>query len=129
MTNLKRKTISIVGTLLIVSMIASTLLITNTTAHSPPWNIDTYAFLAIFPNPVGVGQEAYVTFGIDKVPMTVSSRYGDRWTNFTLVMTKPDGTKQSMTGFTADDTGFANTKFTPLKLATTPSNYTLADRH
>jgi outer membrane protein assembly factor BamB len=116
MATLRRKTISILGVLLIVSMIASTLLISNTSAHSPSWNIDTYSFLAIFPNPVGVGQEAYVTFGIDKVPMTVSTRYGDRWTNFTLVMTKPDGTKQSMTGFTADDTGFANTKITPTEV-------------
>jgi hypothetical protein len=60
--------------LLIVSMIPSTLLISNASAHSPPWSIDTYSFLAIFPNPVGVGQEAFVTFGIDKVPMTVSTR-------------------------------------------------------
>ena len=109
------------ATLLTISIGTSMILMPNANAHSPAWSIDTYSFLAAYPNPAGVGQETFITFGIDKVPQTVSSRYGDRWTNFTLQITKPDGTKQALTGFTADDTGFAHTTFTPA----TVGNYTL----
>ena len=52
--------------------------------------------------------------------MTDNGYYGDLWTNFTVTITAPSGTTSTLTGFTADDTGFAHTTFTP----TATGNYT-----
>jgi hypothetical protein len=78
-----------------------------------PRNVKTYAYIAAEPNPVGVGQNIFVSFGIDKAPMTTSGAYGDRWTNFTVTVTKPDGTTTQLSGFASDDTGFAHTIYVP----------------
>jgi outer membrane protein assembly factor BamB len=80
---------------------------------SYPSSVKTYAFIDANPSPLGVGQPIFLSFGIDKVPMTASQQYGDRWTNLTITVTKPDGTKETLTGFTSDNTGFAHTTYTP----------------
>jgi hypothetical protein len=36
------------------------------TADNHPYQVTTYAFCEVNPKPVGVGQEAFITFGIDK---------------------------------------------------------------
>jgi outer membrane protein assembly factor BamB len=114
MNMMQNKTkLSVTTFFLILTITATLIALPATNAHSPPWSIKTYAFIAVEPSPIGVGQTAYVTFGIDKVPMTVSRAYGDRWTNFTITVTKPNGNIETLTGFTADDTGFSATTYTP----------------
>jgi outer membrane protein assembly factor BamB len=85
-----------------------------------PRIVKTYAFIDANPSPVGVGQPIFLSFGIDKVPMTVSAQYGDRWTNLTITVTKPDGHTETLTGYTADNTGFSHDTYTP----STTGNYT-----
>ncbi|HUS87848.1 MAG TPA: hypothetical protein VMW91_00520, partial [Desulfosporosinus sp.] len=82
-------------------------------AHDPAWEIPTYAFLSIAPNPVGVGQTVYVNFWLDKVPPTANIQYGDRWQNFTVTLTKPDGTKETMGPYDSDAVGGAWTTYVP----------------
>jgi hypothetical protein len=106
--------------LLTLSIAIPTFSLQSANAHDPAWIVKTYAFLDVNPDPIGVGQEAFVTFGIDKVPMTVSAQYGDRWTNLTVTITYPNGDAKTLSGFTADDTGFSHTTFTP----TIAGNYT-----
>ncbi len=60
-------------------------------AHNPPINIPTWAYLSVTPNPVGVGQEIFVNFFLDKAPPTANAQYGDRWHNFKVTVTTPDG--------------------------------------
>jgi len=66
------------------------------TAHTPPLSIPTWAYLSVTPNPVGLGQEVFVNFFIDKAPPTANAQYGDRWHGFKVTVTKPDGTKQDL---------------------------------
>ncbi len=96
-----------------ILMLSLASIMLTTTAHDPPFKISTYAFLSIEPDPVGVGQEAYVNFWIDKPPPTAASQYGDRWHNFEVTVTKPDGTTEKLGPFTSDDTGGAHTVYTP----------------
>ena len=118
---LRNKTTAImIALLLVISMSASMMLLPATNAHTPPWTVKTYCFLDVNPDPIGVGQIVYVTFGIDKAPPTANARYGDRWTNLTITITYPDSTTKTLSGFMADDTGFAYTTFTPDKIG----NYT-----
>ena len=46
---------------------------------------DTYAYIIATPNPIGVNQQAYVQFRIDKVSPTVRGEEGgDHFTGFTV---------------------------------------------
>jgi outer membrane protein assembly factor BamB len=109
----KNKLLATTLTIILLASIAATLIIPLTTADVHPYKVATYCYIDVNPRPVGVGQEAFVTFGIDKVPMTVATRYGDRWDNLTITIGYPDGTSKTLSGFVADDTGFAYTTWTP----------------
>jgi hypothetical protein len=52
----KNKTITLVITLLLaVSMVIAIVPLPSATAHTPAWQIPTYAFVVVAPSPVGVG--------------------------------------------------------------------------
>lgn len=51
-----------IAILLTVSMVSSIMLIQNVNAHIPAWNIPTYSFISVSPNPIGDGQTANVNF-------------------------------------------------------------------
>jgi len=82
-------------------------------AHDPPWNVPTYAFLAIAPDRVGVSQSVYLIMWIDKPPPTAAGSAGDRWTGYKVEITKPDGTKQTLGPYTSDATSSTFTSYTP----------------
>jgi hypothetical protein len=98
---------------LMLSMSASMILTPTASAHSPAWNIPTYSFCSVSPNPIGVGQTVNVNFWINEPPPTASAQYGDRWTNMTVIVTKPDGTTETLGPFTSDATGGSHTTYTP----------------
>jgi len=116
--NIKKTIAVVIAVLLSVIMVSSTMLTID--AHTPAWQIPTYSFIVVSPNPIGVGQTANVNFWVNLPPPTASAQYGDRWTNMTVVVTKPDGTKQILGPFTSDATGGTFTTFTP----TATGNYT-----
>jgi hypothetical protein len=106
--------------LFILSMIASMTLVPNAKAHSPPLNIPTYAYINASPNPAGLGQTITLGFFINDPPPTAAAQFGDRWQNFKVTVTKPDGTTENLGPFTSDDTGGTSTLYTPSQLG----NYT-----
>ena len=106
--------------LLVFLMSASTFLVQDAKAHSPAWSIPTFAFIAVAPSTIGVGQQLSVIFWLDSAPPTANIGYGDRWGNVTVKVTKPDGTAETLGPFTSDDTGGLYTSYTP----TIVGNYT-----
>jgi hypothetical protein len=76
--------------------------------------IKSYAFLAVEPDPVGVGQTTYIAMWID-VPLPGASESNDiRKHNYQLTITAPDGTVQTQSwAVVADTTGIQATSFTP----------------
>jgi hypothetical protein len=44
---------------------------------------------------------------------SASASSGGRWQGFTVAITKPDGTSQTLGPFTADDASFAHALYTP----------------
>jgi outer membrane protein assembly factor BamB len=113
--NLTVTTIALLAVLTFSGLVA---IIPTANAHTPPWTITTYAFINVAPNPVGVGQTAYVNFWIDKVPPTAEGNWGYKWHNMTVTMTKPDGTTQILGPFDSDAVGGAWTSFVPDQLGT-----------
>ena len=99
----KNKTAAIsFAILLIISMGASTMLIPNAVAHTPAWQIPTYAYIVPTVNPVGVGQQLIIYMWLDPVfgvepggglgssGALLSNNY--RFHNYTLTITAPNGT-------------------------------------
>jgi outer membrane protein assembly factor BamB len=82
-------------------------------AHDPSWTIPTYAYISAEPNPVGVGQTAYVNFWIDKVPPTAEGLWGSRWHDMKVTVTKPNGATDDLGTFNSDATGGAWTQYIP----------------
>jgi outer membrane protein assembly factor BamB len=111
---------SILAISLILSMAITLVALPTSNAHTPAWTIPTWAYLSVMPNPVGVGQTTYIGFWLDKVPPTAYQEYGDRWHNYTVTVTKPDGTTETLGPFTSDAAGGAATTYIPTQLG----NYT-----
>jgi hypothetical protein len=110
----KKQFIGILATtILSMILLLSTVSILSTDAHTPPWQIPTYSFIVVSPNPVGVGQTVNVNFWINMPPPTASAQYGDRWHNMTVLVTKPDGTKTTLGPYSSDATGGTFTTYTP----------------
>jgi FOG: WD40-like repeat len=116
MQNKKLAKIIVVIALLSVCLPMTTLPSTIAAGRTMP----TYAFINVSPNPIGIGQSAFVNMFIDKVPPTANSQYGDRWGNYTVTVTKPDGQTETLGPFTSDAAGGAWTQYTPTVLG----NYT-----
>ena len=73
---------------------------TGTGIDLPQW-----AFINAFPTPVGVGQPISIFFWTANLEPTANGAYGDRWTNMTIVETKPDGTSLTLGPYTSDPVG------------------------
>jgi hypothetical protein len=105
--------------LLLVLAIALTLItLPNAIAHNPAWTISTYAYIVASPNPVGVGQTAYINFWLDKVPPTSIGSWGMMWHNLKLNVTDPDGVTKDLGTFSSDAVGGAWTQYVPEKVGT-----------
>ncbi len=115
--HLEVKSIAI-ATILILSVISSAALLPSSDAHDPPVDVPTYAYLAISPDPVGVGQSATVVMWIDKAPPSATGISGDRWTGYTIKVTQPDGHTEEIGPLTSDPTSSAYIVYTPDQLGT-----------
>ncbi len=143
MLNLKNKSLAIlIAAILTVSMTASIALIPYTDAHTPGWNIPTYAYIVAAPDPVGVGQEVHVYMWLDPVygvaggstaaigtnASTTSAALTAnfyRFKNYQLTITAPDGTTTSQTFATITDTTSSQfTRFAPDQVGTYTFNFT-----
>ncbi len=95
---------STIAILLMLSMTASLVLLPSANAHTPSWNVPTYTYISVAPDPIGVGQTAIVVFWVDKLPPTAAGLAGDRWL-FYLDITKPDNTSSTVGPLTSDPVG------------------------
>ena len=66
MTNKKRIIFGVIS-ILMLSMIFSMVIPPLTSAHDPPLELTTHAFISANPNPVGVGQEVLIVNWLNRV--------------------------------------------------------------
>jgi hypothetical protein len=109
----KPKRVAIALSLLLTIAILTFSIPTQISAHNPPINIQTLAFLNVAPNPIGVGQSVTLNFWLNQPPPTANGVYGDRWDNLTVTVTNPNGTKEKLGPFSSDATGGTFTLYTP----------------
>lgn len=77
-------------------------------------DVDTYAFLSVFPNPVQVGNTLVVSMSVQ--PLQPASY--DFYHGFTVTITKPDGTTETKGPFTTDATGSQWFNYVPTVVGT-----------
>ena len=81
------------------------------------WNryhdaVPTWVFSTITPNPVGLGQEFTMIIFNPQVPYQAQDTNQIRY-KYHVVVTKPDGTTETLPTLTSDSTGTTYTKYTP----------------
>jgi hypothetical protein len=109
---------SAIALFLMLTVAVTLVALPTANAHTPPWTVPTYAYIAVSPSPVGVGQSAFVAMWLDKVPPSAGGIGGDRWQNYTLKITKPNNDTQTLGPYTSDATSSYFTTFTPDQVGT-----------
>jgi len=113
--SINKKLLSIV---LILTLTAAAIPMTTLLfANAAVTNYDTFAFVMVSPNPVGVNQETLVTFRITN-PLTTGSFSGERWQGLSVQITKPDGSIEDKGPYEADPTGGSWFLYTPTQTGT-----------
>jgi hypothetical protein len=114
-----KTTATTIAIFLIISMTASIMLLPTTSAHTPPWNIPTFAYINVAPNPVGVGQSVEIIMWLNQVIDGASLLNSVRFHNYQLSITAPDGTVQTQTfAVVSDPTSDQDYSFTPSQAGT-----------
>jgi hypothetical protein len=114
-----RKLVSAVVLLLIISISTSMIQLPSTEAHTPPWEIPTFAHIYAATNPIGVGQTAYIYIFVTPTYDSTNIENDYRFHNYQLVITDPDGEETTLTYETVwDTTSNQFASFTPDKVGT-----------
>lgn len=99
--------------LLAVSITGIMAAVPSSKAQTSASSLPTHAFLALSPDPAGMGQQVTLEMWLVEFNPIASGLVGSRWENFTIAVTKPDGTSQMLGPFTANDASFAIATYTP----------------
>src|SRR5208282_441171 len=117
-------TISI-ALLLTISIGASMILVPNASAHTPAWQIPTYAYVEGVPNPIGVGQTSRIIMWLDAVHDGALIGNDYKFTDYELTITSPNGTSTALTfGLISDPTSSQSYTFTPTQAGTYTLRFT-----
>ncbi len=111
--SINKKKATAISLLLIATLALPIVCLQSVSAHTPAWTVPTYAYITAQPNPVGVNQQAFLVFWLDLPPPTAAGVGGDRWHDFTIKVTKPDGTTENLGPYTSDPTGGTYALYTP----------------
>jgi len=118
----KTKTATIVMVIMLV-MTALIVIVPTINAVDIDEEIDTYAYISVVPNPIGVSQEVTVTMFIDKMPPRDVPGGDDpigylKYQNYTLEITAPDGTITTKGPYESDYISTNSLKYTPDQIGT-----------
>ena len=124
----KNKTVAItIAIFLTLSMGASMILLPSTSAHTPPWQIPTFAYISVVPNPVGVNQKVDVVMWLDCTFDPIFTALGNdyRFHNYELTIIAPNGAVTTQTfAVIADSTSSQGYSYTPSQVGTYTFNFT-----
>jgi outer membrane protein assembly factor BamB len=97
----------------------SLILVPTTTAHTPAWKLNSYAYLFAAPDPIGVGQNVYISMWID-VSLPGSSVLNNiRRHDYTLTITDPEGKVETKHWDVIEDTtNVMSISYAPTKVGT-----------
>ena len=94
---LRNQKIAILALLLIVTIGASIAFTPNATAHTPAWDIPTFAHIYVAINPIGVGQTTHIYLFLTPTYADTLMTNNYRFHNYKLTITAPDGEETTKT--------------------------------
>jgi hypothetical protein len=113
------KTSLVIAIFLTLSIGASMIIVPIANAHTPPWQIPTFAHIFAATNPIGVGQKAYVYLFLTPTYADTAVVNNYRFHNYKLTITAPDGKVTTQTFETVQDTtSNQGTSFVPDQVGT-----------
>jgi len=114
----KDKTAAIaIALFLTLSMGASMMLLPTASAHTPAWNIPTYAYINAAPNPVGVGQTVSIYLFLTNYYYGATIFNDLKFHNYELTITAPNGAVTTQTfAVIMDPTSAQHTSFVPTQV-------------
>jgi hypothetical protein len=104
----------IFATLIILAFVVSIVPITQVKAQTATPTLKTYPVCDAVPDPVGLGQDVLVKFGI----LQQAGAVEQGWTGVTVSVVKPDNTTETLGPFRTDSTGSSFTLYTPEQIGT-----------
>ncbi len=107
-------------TMAIVLLLAASIFAVTTPTVAAK-DVNTFLYLSVAPEPVGVAQTVYIIFWLHIPPPTAEGAFGDRWEGLTVTIMKPDGTNETKGPFTSDAVGSSVVTYVP----TAPGTYQL----
>ncbi len=110
--------ISAIALVLLFTFATIIVTLPTASAHDPAWEIPTFAYMSVSPNPIGVGQDALIIMWLNDYPITAVGQWGDRWDNMYVDVTTPDGSVDVLGPFTSDPVGSGWTQYTPTQVGT-----------
>jgi hypothetical protein len=105
----------LLAAIMIISIISSIATLQTTTAHTPPYQITSYAKITIQPEVIGIGQSAMGYAFLGNQPLSGSTMNNAiRFHNFTVWITNPNGEVKELHWDTVEDTtGCQMFRYTP----------------
>jgi len=83
------------------------------TIYADDIDVDTYLFLSVVPDPVGVNQPVTVVMMCSRLPGADENRWAIKWKGWELTATKPDGTTVTLGTYESDMVGSQWTQYVP----------------
>ena len=116
---IRNQKITILALLLVLTIGASLAFTPNTTAHTPKWDIPTFAHIFASINPIGVGQTTQIYLFLTPTYADTLMTNNYRFHNYKLTITAPDGQVTTKTFETIQDTtSNQGYPFTPTQVGT-----------
>ena len=92
-----KTTATMISLLLMLIIAISLFALPMASAHMPAWEIPTYAYIIVAPNPIGVGQSVHIIMWLDKTFDSTALTNDYRFHNYKLTITDPDGKTETQT--------------------------------
>jgi hypothetical protein len=115
--NLDKTKIPSIALILMLILSTTMLALPIVFAHDPPWITQSWSYVGVTPETIGVGQEALIVFWPAEYPKTAQGMYGDRFT-WTVEITTPDGSVETLGPFISDPVGGGWALYTPTQVGT-----------
>ena len=101
---------SLIALILMLTITATLVVLPVANAHTPAWTILTHQYISVSHEVIGINQPELIAFWPNLIPPTAVGAYGDRY-KWTVEVTKPDATKETLGPFTSDPVGGSYTSY------------------
>ena len=123
MKNQKNKTKISAFALILALTIAATTITVLPIANAAVQYMDSYVYVSVGPNPIGIGQQVLLVFWTSQMPQPetieeVAEGVRGAWYDSYFIVTKPDGTKQTINVPRSDPVGGGWTGYVPDTIGT-----------